>query len=381
MRGRTELSGGEQPATPGRKRASGESRGRTPPLRAELRRHSRPLAVAAGGLGVVAAVLVSTVLSVSGPQNGGTDGDRVTGGRTHTAAAGQVPARQFAEPRPEKCEDGKDPAASLKPSKASGPAVDRIKGRENSDGSKGRLVVGVDQNSYLWGYRDPATGSIDGFDIDLVRAIAKDLLGPDAKVTYKTIPTDQRIPAVRSGDVDMVVRTMTVNCDRIKDVAFSTAYFEAGQQLLAPKENARVTGFNGSLRGKRLCYAEGSTAQELMRTDDYRALGARPVVVPNQLDCLVRLQLDEADAVLTDSALGAGQAAQDPSVRLIGSPVTSEPYGVAMNLKDKDLVSRVNKVLDDYRSGGKGSKWRASFDKWLADDMMDTAPPKPKYRD
>ena len=52
----------------------------------------------------------------------------------------------------------------------------------------------------------------------------------------------------------------------------------------------------------------------------------------NQLDCLVRLQLDQVDAVLTDNALAAGQAAQDPSVHLIGSPLTHEPYAVAMNL-------------------------------------------------
>uniref|UniRef100_UPI0015EEEEE6 glutamate ABC transporter substrate-binding protein n=1 Tax=Streptomyces albidus (ex Kaewkla and Franco 2022) TaxID=722709 RepID=UPI0015EEEEE6 len=301
---------------------------------------------------------------------------------------------------PRTCSDGENPARSLKPSSESGPAVDRIKDR-------GRLVVGVDQNSYLWGYRDPTTGKIDGFDIDLVRAIAKDLLGDDPEITYKTVPTDQRIPAIRNGDVDMVVRTMTVNCERIKEVAFSTAYFEAGQQLLVPKQKkdgksdadgrngtdgkngagSGVTGFDESLRGKRLCFAEGSTAQTLMESGKYRDLGAEPVVVANQLDCLVRLQLGRADATLTDSALGAGQAAQDPSVELIGEPVTSEPYAVAMNLKDEDLVRRVNSVLDDYRKGGDDSRWRTSYDKWLADDIMGTdegkelAPPKPKYRD
>ena len=67
--------------------------------------------------------------------------------------------------------------------------------------------------------------------------------------------------------------------------------------------------------------------------------------------------------------------------------MTEEPYGVAMKLEDEDLVRRVNRVLDDYRKGGKDSHWRTSYDKWLADDIMGTdegkelAPPKPKYRD
>ncbi|MBO8195553.1 glutamate ABC transporter substrate-binding protein [Streptomyces oryzae] len=342
-------------------------------------RRGRPWAVAAGGLAVTAAVLVSTVLPGNGPAGptGGTGPDNAQHGPGATSVRPASASEPGAEPKPEKCEDGHNPAESLKPSGASGDAVERIK-------KKGKLVVGVDQNSYLWGYRDPATGKIEGFDIDLVKAIARDLLGGDGpeKITYRTIPTDQRIPAIRKGDVDMVVRTMTINCERIDQVAFSTAYFEAGQQLLVPKKRARVKGFDSSMRGKRVCYASGSTAEKMMKSPGYAALGAEPVVVPNQLDCLVRLQLGEADATVTDSALGAGQAAQDPSVQLIGRPETVEPYGVAMNLQDKDLVRRVNKVLKDYRK----DKWKSSYDHWLAEDMMGTegkkpAPPKPLYRD
>ncbi|MGP3979383.1 glutamate ABC transporter substrate-binding protein [Streptomyces sp. 8N114] len=344
-------------------------------------RRGKPWAVAAGGLAVTAAVLVSTVLStgLTGPSGatgvtGQGEAERGAGITSGRPASASEPG---AEPKPEKCEDGHNPAESLKPSGASGDAVKRIK-------KKGKLVVGVDQNSYLWGYRDPATGKIEGFDIDLVKAIARDLLGGDGpdKIIYRTIPTDQRIPAIQKGDVDMVVRTMTINCERIDQVAFSTAYFEAGQQLLVPKKRARVKGFDSSMRGKRVCYDSGSTAAEMMKSPGYAALGAEPVVVSNQLDCLVRLQLGEADATVTDSALAAAQAAQDPSVELIGEPETVEPYGVAMNLKDKDLVRRVNKVLEDYRK----DKWKSSYDRWLAEDMMGTegkkpAPPKPLYRD
>lgn len=388
-----------RPAPPSRvrpRRTRGTEAGR-PPVR-----HGRALAVAAGGLALVVAVLVSTVQSVGGGSGadgaaGGGSGRAPAGGarevsagpegslRSERKAKAEVRAEVRAEgpgsePKPERCADGERAAASLRPSGKSGPAVRRIQ-------RAGRLVVGVDQNSYLWGYRDPATGRLEGFDIDLVKAIGKDLLGEDAKITYRTVPTEKRIAAVQRGEVDMVVRTMTISCDRSLEVAFSTAYFEAGQQLVVPRSSARVTGFDESLRGSRLCYAEGSTAQELMRQKGFRALGARPVVVPNQLDCLVRMQLGAADATLTDSALGAGQVAQDPSVELVGEPETVEPYGVAMNRKDRDLVRRVNKVLNSYRKGGEDSDWSASYRRWLADSMMGTedggapSPPTPVYRD
>ncbi|MCT2590497.1 glutamate ABC transporter substrate-binding protein [Streptomyces sp. N2-109] len=330
-------------------------------------------AVVAGvsGLAVAAAVLVPTALASTG-------GDG-SGGRPETRRAtdGQAAAPAAAAPEREKCDNGRDPAESLPAADTAGPAVKRI---QEAD----QLVVGVDQNSYLWGYRDPTTGTIEGFDIDLVEAVAEDLLGDKPEIVYKTIPTDQRIPAIQKGDVDMVVRTMTVNCDRIDEVAFSTAYFESGQQMLVPKKS-RITGLDESVRGKRVCNAKGSTAEKLLESDDFKDLGAKQVKVANQLDCLVRIQLGEADAVLTDNALGAGQAAQDPSVKLVGEPATIEPYGVAMSLEDEDLVRRVNHVLEEYRKGGDESPWRLSYEDWLA-DMMDTGtdeepePPEPAYK-
>lgn len=319
------------------------------------------------------AAVTATVLSGTAPAAPAGTATTAPPAARPAAAPASVPAAE-----PERCADGSDPAASLRPSGTAGPAVQRIQDR-------GRLVVGVDQNSYLWGYRDPATGELAGFDIDLIRAVAEDLLGPDPQITFRTIPTARRIPAIRQGEVDMVVRTMTINCDRIEKVAFSTAYFLSGQQLVVPA-NSDVTGLNGTLHDKRVCNARGSTAEKLLASEDYTALDVRQVKVANQLDCLVRLQLGEADAVLTDNALGAGQVAQDPAVKLVGEPATVEPYGIAMNLEDEDLVRRVNRVLEKYRAGGDESRWRASYDRWLA-DMMDTgtdgepAPPEPRYTD
>ncbi|GAB3652814.1 glutamate ABC transporter substrate-binding protein [Streptomyces sparsus] len=323
----------------------------------------RFVVIALAGLALVLVVLASTLLSYTGTEHSAPD-TRRPGDRAARPAA---PA-----PVEERCEDGEDPAASLRPSGEAGPAVKRIRERR-------QLVVGVDQNSYLWGYRDPHTGEIDGFDIDLVEAIARDLLGPQAKVVYKTIPTDQRIPAITAREVDMVVRTMTVNCERRREVAFSTSYFEAGQQVLAPRRS-RIEGYDASLKGRKVCTAKGSTGEAVLRREGH---GAEVVTVANQLDCLVRLQLGEVEAVVTDNALAAGQAAQDPSVRLVGEPFTRESYGVAMNLDDTDLVRRVNQVLDDFREGGRASPWRTSYDRWLAEGMAvdDPRPPTPKYRD
>ncbi|WP_431946052.1 glutamate ABC transporter substrate-binding protein [Actinacidiphila sp. bgisy167] len=293
---------------------------------------------------------------------------------TRTAAAGTpavAPANAAAD---DDC--GGHPEASLRPSAASGPAIERIRKR-------GKLIVGVDQNGYRWSYRDPVSRKIVGFDIDLAKAIAEDILGSEDAIVYKSVPTAKRFDAVNERDVDMVVGTVSITCERIRKrhIAFSTAYFEVGQQLLVPRQGSTVRGLDSSVSGKRICFARGSTAEsELEKVKD--RLRPRVVLVDSQLDCLVKLQLGEADAVFTDNALGAAQAAQDPAVRLVGTPVTTEYYGVAMNEQDTDLVRRVSKVLADYRGGGPDSRWMRAYRSWLEADLPGvTGPPKPLYRD
>ncbi|MYR45150.1 glutamate ABC transporter substrate-binding protein [Streptomyces sp. SID5910] len=333
-----------------------------------------------GGVGAMAfacalAVLFALLLPVVRSHGEGTAGAPGTGGR------GAAQGRQARAA--EECTDPEK--QTLSPAGGDGPTIEAIRARE---GAKRKLIVGVDQNSYRWGYRDPNSGGdaqLEGFDIDLVHRIAEDILGDPDAVQFKAIPTDQRVPAIQDGRVDMVVRTMTINCDRLADVAFSAPYFRTGQQLLAPK-SSDITGYDGTLAGKKLCTAAGSTALSTLKQDqaDGRAAAGADLgtTVPNQLDCLVRLQLGEVDAVVTDGALAASQAAQDPTVELKGDPFTTEYYGVAMKKDADDLVRRVNQILVEWRAD-KARGWQHSYGTWLSqtmgDDSRKSEPPAPQY--
>ncbi|MFF5188176.1 glutamate ABC transporter substrate-binding protein [Streptomyces sp. NPDC000345] len=322
-----------------------------------------------GAMAVVCALALAFVLLLPLTQRQG-DGSTGLGG-PRVAAGTQAADDDCTDPEKQ----------TLSPSGADGPAIAAIKARQ---GEKRKLIVGVDQNSYRWGYRDPNNSSaqLEGFDIDLVHRIAQDILGDPEAVQFKAIPTNQRIPALQEGRVDMVVRTMTITCSRLKEVAFSAPYFKTGQQVLAPKSSP-VKGYDDTLADKKVCTAASSTANGQLTKD--RDAGVIPgsvdlgTVVPNQLDCLVRLQLGEVDAVVTDGALAASQAAQDPTLALKGDPFTTEYYGVAMNVKADDLVRRVNQILVDYRASG----WQTSYDRWLSAtlgrDAATSRPPSPQY--
>lgn len=315
----------------------------------------------------VACALTGSLVLVL-PEAGGADKAGSGADRGSQGSAAATPARA------EECES---PEASLSPDDKDGPTIEAIRDRK-------KLIVGVDQNSYRWGYRNPnkASATLEGFDIDLAHKIAEEILGDRDAVLFRAVPTNQRVKAIQSGQVDMVVRTMTITCDREKEVSFSTAYFKTGQQVLAPK-SSKITGFDDTLDGKKVCSAKGSTALTKLEELKKKGLDADiGTTVPNQLDCLVRLQLGEVDAVVTDSALAASQAAQDPTVELKGdAPLNTEYYGVAMKKPEKgedDLVRRVNQVLEDYRKNG----WQKSYDDWLEPALGESAgPPAPKYSD
>ncbi|MGW1497749.1 glutamate ABC transporter substrate-binding protein [Streptomyces mirabilis] len=327
-----------------------------------------------GGVGAMALALVVTAVfalllplsSARGDGSTGTGGQGV--GQGIQAKADTCTKPQDQSPTPSSDE--------------SGTTIKAIKER-------GYLSVGVDQNSYRWGYRDPnnteKSSDLEGFDIDLAHEIANEILGsPAAPVRFHAIPTNQRIPAIKSGQVDIVVRTMTITCSRLKDVAFSAPYFLTGQQVLAPK-TSDIKGYDNTLAGKRICSAAGSTAYDKLSADKkagtLTSSADITTTVPNQLDCLVRLQLGQVDAVVTDGALAASQAAQDPTVELKGKPFTDDYYGVAMKLGADDLVRRVNQVLVDYRKSG---GWQASYTKWLSAtlkaDSPSATPPTAHYK-
>ncbi|MGW7448727.1 glutamate ABC transporter substrate-binding protein [Kitasatospora sp. NPDC054795] len=255
--------------------------------------------------------------------------------------------------------DGCDVYKSVPPSTDDGPAVKAVKARRS-------LVIGVDQNSYRWGARNPNTGQIEGFDIDLARAIGAAVMGDPDKVVLKPVATADRIDAIKKGRVDLIVRTMTINCKRMEDVAFSKPYFNISQRVLVPKSSP-AKNIDDAIKDKAVCAADGSTALTVVKE---RKTARQVVTVENQLDCLVLMQLGKVDATMTDNGLAAGQAAQDQTVRIVDGEAQPEVIGVAMLKDSTDLTARVNQVLADYYARG---DWTRSYEHWLKPYMLNEA--------
>lgn len=259
-----------------------------------------------------------------------------------------------------------DATASLRPSAEPGSTVDAMRRR-------GRVVVGIDQNNNPLSFRDPVTGELEGFLVDLSREIVRDLVGDPDKADFRLVSEPDRIPAVQNKTVDILTKATTITCPRAEQIAFSTVYFEGSQRLLVPR-GSPVRG-PADLAGKRICSGLATTS---IATVARVAPAATILGVPNLDDCLVALQQGQADAASTDDVLLAGMVAQDPNLEIVGPPLEAEPYGIGINKSQDDLVRAVNASLNRIRGDG---TWVALYRKWLTALGPPPKPPEPKYRD
>ena len=262
-----------------------------------------------------------------------------------------------------------DATASLRPFRSkteADAAVDKIRKR-------GRLIVGLDIGSNLFSFRDPITGEITGFDVDIAGEVSRDIFGTPSQVEYRILASAERIAALQKSEVDIVVKTMSITCSRRKLVNFSTVYLVANQRLLVPRDSAIRQA--GDLSGKRVCVAQGTTSLRRIRH-----ISPAPVIVSvvNWADCLVALQQRQVDAVSTDDSILAGLMSQDPYLHIIGPSMDEEPYGIGINLDNTGLVRFVNGTLERIRRDG---TWNTLYRKWLTVLGPAPVPPTARYSD
>ncbi|WP_430335741.1 glutamate ABC transporter substrate-binding protein [Rhodococcus sp. ACT016] len=263
-----------------------------------------------------------------------------------------------------------DPTASLRPfppgEEPAGPSLDTIRAR-------GQLIVGLDTGSNLMSFRNPATGGIEGFDVDIAREVARDVLGSPDKVEFRLLTADDRQQALEESKVDIVAHTMSITCERGQHVDFSTEYYEAHQRILV-MAGSPVSGVD-DLAGKRVCLTKGTHSIDRIRA---LAPDATMIAVPTWSDCLVMLQQRQVDAVSTDDTLLAGMTTQDPYLRMVGPSLGPEPYGIGMTKGNDDLVRFVNGTLERIRRDG---TWERIYARWLSALGPSPGPPPATYRD
>lgn len=222
------------------------------------------------------------------------------------------------------------------------------------------ITWGVKYDTRLFGMMDIKSSTVQGFDIDIAKAITQKILGKNGKAEFVEVTSKTRIPLLKNGNIDAIIATMTITDERKKQVDFSEVYFDAGQSLLV-KKGSPIKSVDDLNADTTVLAVKGSTSADNIHQ---HAPDAKVLELENYAEAFTALQSGQGDAMTTDNAILLGMAAENPAYTLTGEAFTNEPYGIAINKGQKDFLQAVNKALKDMIADGTYDK---IFHKWFPD--------------
>ncbi len=244
-------------------------------------------------------------------------------------------------------------AVSPTPTVLSGSVLARIKKR-------GKIIVGVKFDVPLFGFKDPNTGILEGFDIRIADLVSNKIFGGTdgaSRIEFVEAISKNREAFLQAGKVDIVLSTYTITESRKQLVDFAGPYYVAGQDILtktADVKSGRITGI-ATLNGKKVCAVTGSTSLTNLKT---AAPNADTTVTKERYsECFEALKSGQVDAMSTDDVilLGLSQTSKG-AYSLTGNPFHTEPYGVGIPKGESELKTFVNQALQTAFDDGSWAK-------------------------
>jgi ABC-type amino acid transport substrate-binding protein len=219
------------------------------------------------------------------------------------------------------------------------------------------LRVGIKFDQPGFGYKDPSSGAIDGFEVELARAISRAMGLSDSKLQLVQVLSTDRIPALQQNRVDLVIATMSITNPRESLIVFSRSYYQAGETLVTRKGAQGITGID-SLEGRKVCAVEGS--QDLA-TIEQRAPKALTLPLTGVADCITALRTGVVDAVAAQDTVLLPFVDADSALQFVGGQFTQEFYGVGVASGRRDLVAFVDAVIARSLADGSWDTWYNRF--------------------
>lgn len=230
----------------------------------------------------------------------------------------------------------------------------------NSVVKKGKIVVGISFDSKPFSYLDK-DGQLRGLEVDFAKEIAERLLGDSSMVEFKDVKPQDRIGAVDSGAVDMVISTMTITFNRRRQVDFSVPYFVAGQAICVRRDSKIDSIYD--LINKKVIVIIGTTGER-----DIKRFAPNVFILSynDNSDAMNAFRNGVADAITTDDALLQGLVAEGGKYRLLPKRLTKERYGIVFKKSrhTKTMREKVNEIIKEMKSDG---TLQAIKDKWITD--------------
>jgi aspartate/glutamate/glutamine transport system substrate-binding protein len=218
---------------------------------------------------------------------------------------------------------------------------------------RGVLKVGTKVDVPKFGYRDPKTNQVDGFEIDIARAIAKKILGDPKKIDLQGVSAKTRGPLLDNGEIDIVAATFTITEERKLSFNFSDPYFTDGVGLLVKKKNKFKS--LKDLNGKKIGVAQSATTKKSIQDEaDKQGVKVQFLEFATYPEIKAALDSGRVDCFSVDTAILFGYL--DDSTAILPDRFAPQTYGIASKKSNTALAELINKLILDMKKSGEIDK-------------------------
>jgi len=233
--------------------------------------------------------------------------------------------------------------------------------------SSGSITLAYRESSIPFSYLG-GDGQPTGFGWEICKRVVDDVKKAtgraDLKVATQAVTSQNRIPLMQNGTIDIECGSTTNNSDRARQVAFAINYFYTGTRLLV-KAGSAVKDF-ADLKGRKVVSTTGTTNfQVLRKLNAERGLGFELLGAKDHAESALLVQQDRADAFGMDDILlyGLRASAQNPAeLAVVGEAVQVEPYAIMLRKDDPAFKALVDKTLTTLVKSG---EFEMLYKKWF----------------
>ncbi|MEB2552470.1 glutamate/aspartate ABC transporter substrate-binding protein [Burkholderia gladioli] len=225
----------------------------------------------------------------------------------------------------------------------------------------GVIALGHRESSIPFSYYDQnqkVVGYARDFQMKVVDAVKKKPNLPNLQIKDIPVTSQNRIPLVQNGTVDIECGSTTNNLERQKQAAFSTTYFVIGTRLMTSKDSG-IKDF-ADLKGKTVVTTAGTTSERLLRAmNNDKQMGMSIISAKDHGESFQTLETGRAVAFMMDDALLAGERAKAKKPDnwvIVGTPQSEEAYGCMMRKDDPAFKAVVDGAITELEKSGEAAK-------------------------
>ena len=231
------------------------------------------------------------------------------------------------------------------------PFGDALAGTLQDVKARGKLIAGVKTDFPPLGFLDNK-GVNKGFDIDIAKAISRELFEKEDAVDFVSVTSENRIPLLSSGKIDLIIATMTITEERKREVDFSIPYFVAGETILV-RADSKITKYQ-DLAGKKVATIRGSTGDMDMGE---LVPDAERIKFESNFEALQALKEGRVEAFVQDYVLLFNLLQKNRGLKIASfQPFRPGRYGLAVRKGDKEWLDFIDATLTKMKEAGEYDK-------------------------